>query len=1110
MNMKRLVQIVIAAALVWAAPVQATLKYTCDFESEAQRARWKINPATGSVYSKLANKWYIGAPGQNGRNGANGLYISTNGDKAQYDNKGTWVFAYDTLTLDPMTGNYTIFFDYQAGGNGIIQKQSEGGGSSEINYEGLYLLWIPMTKPVTGDSVRVMSSNNYNRYIPSTYDQDYIEVIDLEPYVANMECLSGASTWHQCVAYLPGNKCDGTPHYLAFAWSNGTYPAQQPGAVVDNINISDVPPCDAPTNLVVTPNGKSVDLSWKGTTAEYEVSAYCYDANDGAGAWFGPYIVADTTYHFPSLPIGQADFVVRAKCDDNFYSLKTIESILIYYPDELCVDYLNLNNAVCYVNNSSPNEDADVFNDFRVVAPVDKGPSSGGSRHTLHFNRNERDPRTGNLAKTIPDGEFASVRLGNWEAGNQAERIEFSFEVDTIKHPVLLLKYLPVLEAPGHDVAAANPRFKLDILINGVSIGDCGKADFNCNDVFNGSTLLPGAAEQGWHLTPAQEGYEPMVWKEWTTVGVNLKKKEYAGKTITARLTTHDCTYTAHCGYAYFTLGCSDGKLKGMKCGEINPEFDAPDGFEYRWMYASSEKYRRKNGSVPEQYVLGRGQHYVAGMQDDSLYVVDCMFVQDSTCYFSLYASTLATNPIANISKPRRQMNCKEEKYTYSFDASQSWVQEIDHVTGDTSKSEAYHIEYYEWEVLNMKDSTSIYSNEVKPTFNFPSAGGDYQVKLRVTCGTCDDELTYSLHLDPLGATRDTTTMVLCDADRKAGYVWPEKPDTAYHDYGLDSIVLFNAETSCDSILYLKLIEPLRIYEDTMLLPESLPFTYHGRTYGVDTKTMVDTVPSPTNCDSTWVLNLEIYESLIATMPNQAYVLCEGDPVLSIIYDIARGRSLRASYSFSSPEIGDTLINGMQKKGHYQTDLPLDDIYPNVYNGTLLLVDSMPEFSVTIPFTVTMNYSKDVITQRWNDVLAIRNADYNGGYQFDSVQWYLGGLPIEGAVDFNYYAGMGNKLQFGSEYTALLTRNDGVKLFTCPFIPTAVPAEIADLPSLVPLSAPMHVQGKGTATWVDMLGRVHHTDAYDNSDIVAPGITGYFLLVLQGNDSRTIHHVMVR
>ena len=39
---------------------------------------------------------------------------------------------------------------------------------------------------------------------------------------------------------------------------------------------------------------------------------------------------------------------------------------------------------------------------------------------------------------------------------------------------------------------------------------------------------------------------------------------------------------------------------------------------------------------------------------------------------------------------------------------------------------------------------------------------------------------------------------------------------------------------------------------------------------------------------------------------------------------------------------------------------------------------------------------------------------------------------------------------------------------------------------------------------------VHHTDAYDNSDIVAPGITGYFLLVLQGNDSRTIHHVMVR
>ena len=209
------------------------------------------------------------------------------------------------------------------------------------------------------------------------------------------------------------------------------------------------------------------------------------------------------------------------------------------------------------------------------MSPVDYGPASIESRHTIHFDKTEVEPRTGGMAKTIPEGELASVRLGNWYNQNQAERIEYSFKVDTINYPVLLLKYLCILEAPGHD-DKANPRFKLDILIGGTSI-DCGHADFNCNDVYNKTTkqLLPGAAEQGWHITSkdVSQTSADIIWKEWTTVGVNLKNPEYQGKTLTVRLTTHDCTQGAHCGYAYFTLSCSDGKLKGMKCGTINPVF---------------------------------------------------------------------------------------------------------------------------------------------------------------------------------------------------------------------------------------------------------------------------------------------------------------------------------------------------------------------------------------------------------------------------------------------------------------------------------------------------------------------------------------------------------
>ena len=43
---------------------------------------------------------------------------------------------------------------------------------------------------------------------------------------------------------------------------------------------------------------------------------------------------------------------------------------------------------------------------------------------------------------------------------------------------------------------------------------------------------------------------------------------------------------TAHCGYAYFTLGCIDAAIKSTSCGEdINISLVAPDGFKYNWYH---------------------------------------------------------------------------------------------------------------------------------------------------------------------------------------------------------------------------------------------------------------------------------------------------------------------------------------------------------------------------------------------------------------------------------------------------------------------------------------------------------------------------------------------
>ena len=1082
--MKRILTISLWALIMMAMPVHAAQSYVCDFENEVDRNRWVINPvATSDTYAKLTNKWYMGELGNNGKNGQYGLYISDDGGKtAHYSNNGCWTVAYDIITLDHLStaADYTISFDYM------------GMGNVASNFDGLYLLWVPMLDPDNGDSIKVMSIATSANKVPPAYE-NYI--IQLQPN-AMIDYVNATSTWKQCIATIPNSLCDGTPHYLAFVWANGASLPQQPGAKIDNIAIMDTRECDVPTGLDIAIQGTTTTLSWQGTVSEYEVSAYSYEADQ----WFGPKTIVGATTSFANLPIGQTDFIVRSKCADDLYSLKTTISKLVYYPDQMCVDYLNLDNATCYINNTDPKSTL-TFNDFKKVLPVDEGPAQIGSRHTIHFDKNETEPRTGGLAKTVPDGELASIRLGNWDNGNEAERIEFSFEVDTLDYPVLLLKYMPILEAPGHS-DEQNPRFKLDMLINGKSIGTCGQADFNCNDVYDKSskTLLPGAEEQGWHITPAAVAHLQMdaVWKDWTTVGVNLKNSFYHGKKLTVRLTTHDCTQGAHGAYAYFTLGCSDGKLKGMKCGAINPVFEAPDGFNYRWMYASSEKHRAADGSVPEQYVLSRDKIYEAGMQDDSIYVVDCIFVQDSTCFFSLYASTLATNPVAVMSEPQIQKNCQEDKYTITFDASKSWVQEIDHVINDTLVSQIYKIDRYEWNIEGLPGG---WSDQPVATFDFPREGGDYLVSLRTTCGTCDSVIYYNLHLDSVGPTRDTTTVVLCDPIKKAGYTWSERPDTVYYEYGLDSIILYSPTTSCDSIKYLNLVEPVRIYVDTMVLPEQLPFLYRGRQY---TQTMVDTIPiSEDNCDTTWIFNFEVYESLIVSMPNMSYVLCEGDSVMSLVYDITRGRSLRYSYAFKDGNLPSVEKEPeLQAKGHYEIPITLGTLYPNVYEGQLLLEDSFPKWNITIPFTLTVQYASDVIAQRWNDVLAIRNAEYNGGYEFDSVQWYLNGAPIVGAMSFNYYTG-GENLQFGAEYSALLTHEDGVKLFTCPFVPqqVAIDAEPQLTTQIVNPSAQMPVKGTGTAYWYDMLGRMFKVENYNNTSITAPSQRGYYLLILQSSDA---------
>ncbi len=642
-------------------------------------------------------------------------------------------------------------------------------------------------------------------------------------------------------------------------------------------------------------------------------------------------------------------------------------------------------------------------------------------------------------------------------------------------------------------------------MVGGVTIGSCGQADFNANNVLMGTgtnkQLRPEAAAQGWHLTPkaiAQANGEDVIWKEWTTVGVNLKNPAYEGKKLTVRLSTFDCAFTAHCGYAYFTLGCSDGKLKDMQCGAINPKFTAPDGFVYRWFYAADEVHRMPDGMMPEQYVRGHEQVFEAGYHDDNLYAVDCMFVQDSACYFTLYASTLATNPIPVMECKQTKMDCEEKTYTYHLDASKSYVQEIDHVTNDTLISKRHKIEFFEWHFGEGKVN---YNKEVDHVFQaFEDRDTTYEVTLTTRFMTCERTDTFHLFMPRVTNYVDTTHVYLCDADKQSGvgYMWHGK---RYTDYKFDSIFI-PSETSCDTIYYLDLREPKR---DTLnkLIFDYETYVFHGTSYN-QTGTYYYVSPS---CDSASVLNLFIYETLKAHLLDTVYPICAGDNNVVLDYEITKGTSFKYSNRFKDADIFEPVVRAplatVSGKGSVTIPVPTD-LYPNRYQGWLTLHDTLPEQDVEMAYTLVVNYPVSVLTQRWNDVLAVKNSEYNGGYTFILYQWYKNGQPIEGATGSYLYLPQG--LDFSASYSAELTRvSDHVKLFTCAITPEKMPENNRDIPTLVPKGTPLELEGQGVARWYNALGLCVSEQPYNDSPVTTPATAGSFILQL---DTRTYHLVV--
>ena len=345
------------------------------------------------------------------------------------------------------------------------------------------------------------------------------------------------------------------------AWADGSATASPlfwPGSWRWYSFVPHMPPCIPIDEIQLTAESNSIHAEW----ISHPGHRHYLVEYDSAGFPYGTGIQSYTSNSWINISglVPGTDYEVRVRpvCDSNEAELTS--GIIRTNCSNFNFANLHASNVVCragYFNNPS-----------RQVEAIDFGSASQYSRHTVHYDPNERDPRTDSQLPTIPPGHCMSVRLGNWLTGGEKEDITYTLDVDTNEHDLLILRYAIVSQNPNHGVSD-QPHFDLYVKDTaGNPLDECSYANFVSGD------------SSGW--IASQLPYPPILWHDWSVMGIDLSR--YHGQRIAVQLLNYDCSLGAHWGYAYYTLEWGSRHLVASNCGSgIENTYRAPAGFNYRW-----------------------------------------------------------------------------------------------------------------------------------------------------------------------------------------------------------------------------------------------------------------------------------------------------------------------------------------------------------------------------------------------------------------------------------------------------------------------------------------------------------------------------------------------
>jgi hypothetical protein len=285
------------------------------------------------------------------------------------------------------------------------------------------------------------------------------------------------------------------------------------------------------------------------------------------------------------------------------------------------------------------------------------------------------------------------------------------------------------------------------------------------------------------------------------------------------------------------------------------------------------------------------------------------------------------------------------------------------------------------------------------------------------------DSIIYTLNLQYLPEVQHfTTDTAICYGFACTWRDYTYDVSGTYHDT-IRNIL------HCDSIIYtLNLLIypeiPITHVTDTMAGPE---YHWNEQIYTTGGEYSV-ILPAVTGCDSVVVLHLLTNHATIDTVI--LYEQCAGSGEQEIkIYTRGFIDSLAIHYSPKAKDAGwnDTVMS-IATDNIYT--IPYHDIRAGIYKVDLIALFHQEEVA-HYNFHLTYLYPNTIFEQRYNDLIVLLTADYNGGYDFATFQWYKDGQPIWGET----HSYLNQSLSFHSEYSVLLTDSTGLTLMSCPIIP---------------------------------------------------------------------------